>query len=321
MSISNNSNTALLGNLNSEYLNFKNEIMSSLNKDSSNSQLSLYIKFADRFFSYIPEFYVNEYNIEEFISLSQNAFNFFQKKHLEFPSVEINIIDGRSHIFILNKNMPFIVDSLMSLLQTHKLEQSLLFHPVIYCDRDLGGNLEHIEDEVDVNSGESLVLIVLDKNLDIELQTNLKSSILELLDTVKITCNSWDQILNKIDDLKSSIREIHSQNQGDIINFLDWLKTHHKIDSASQNSDNIDGQNEEIINFLDWLQNHNFTFLGMIEYDQVNNIQSLIGSRSSWREEDSQIDDIIKYSKQGVNAEKSLIFGTVNTLSKIHRNR
>lgn len=285
-----NTKTVLIGNINNEYLNFKDAIIKSLNEELKHS---LYLNFLDKFFACMPEDYVKEHKIDDFIHLSQNAFEFFKNSHLKFPSIEVNETKNGTNIFILNKNMPFIIDSILSLLYENNISVSLLFHPVIYSKRDENGVLNLIEnnsDESNSECSESLVVLEVDKKFDSESSESLKTAILKVLKTVSITCNSWDSILTKIDEFKNNI-DIQNDKQRELNDFLDWLK------------------------------NHNFTFFGLIEYDQNNKINLLIGSQDSWRHEDNQINDIIKYSREGISAEKALVFGAVNTLSSINRNR
>ncbi len=196
MSSLDNTKNVLQGNINSEYLNFKNRIIQSLNIHSNDH---LYSKFVDKFLSYIPEDYIYDYQVQDFITLSQKSFDFFKKEHLQFPNIEIESEKDRNTIFILNRNMPFIVDSITSLLQENNINYALILHPVLFCTRDNNGLLDTINDVGDDNDSESLVVIQINSALSHESQQDLRSKIIKLLDIIIITCNSFDPILQKIE--------------------------------------------------------------------------------------------------------------------------
>ena len=149
---------------------------------------------------------------------------------------------GISIVEIVNDDMPFLVDSTLSLLNERGFDIRLLLHPVLNLTRDAEGKLTGIEEKPSTAPGairESLIHIHLARVPDRDLE-KLSAELLHVLADVRTAVLDWRA-------MQARLKEAISAYQSDPPPI--------PVDELT-----------ESIAFLMWLADNHFTFLGMRQY-------------------------------------------------------
>ncbi|MEO0544902.1 MAG: NAD-glutamate dehydrogenase [Pseudomonadota bacterium] len=153
---------------------------------------------------------------------------------------------GDTIVATINKNMPFLFDSVMGEVNAASLVTKLVIHPVMEVHHD-GSNFE-IDDGIRRSVGAadgiatSVIVCVLGPASDEERRL-LKASIENTVAQVKLSVRDWQPMRARIDTAVEDLQAgVLPAKKADV---------------------------EEAIAFLNWLKENNFTFLGMREYDFV----------------------------------------------------
>ncbi len=144
-------------------------------------------------------------------------------------------------ITIVNDDMPFIIDSIVSELTSQSLSIDVLFHPILSVAR-AGDKLQSVQagKVADAPLVESYVYIQLEQMLTTDAARKLTSSLEQVLGDVRAATADWRKMISKVD-------AVTSFNEG-------YTRNHDKHDV------------HEAQEFLTYLKNNNFTFLGYREY-------------------------------------------------------
>lgn len=281
--------SALSGGFHCKIPTFKNDI---LKIEKAKNGDPLYIKFVEKFFSYVPFDYEGQESPKSFGSFAEESFAFFVKKRLGERKFSIKKDRKESSpflkIFILNEDKPFIVDSLNCLLTKKRLKASVLLHPVIYVERDGKGSLQKILDSG--REKESLVFIKIPGDFSKEAISDLEKSLNELLIQVEDTFFSWEGSLNKISSIVESIKKNESPDSHEALDFLEWLKK------------------------------DNFTFLGYSDFSIPGaNFSGKAGSEKIWKDNEEEIRKIIKFSLESPSDDRTILLGKLSGVSPVHR--
>lgn len=286
-----------LSKLNCKINDFSTEILDLV---SASSKGELYIKFVQRFLTYIPVDYRSKDKIQLFGDFTYEAYEFFLHKPKGVRKVEIlkNEFQNNPAITILisAENRPFIIDSLNSLLAKLALHPIFTFHPVITSVRDDKGTLIDIE-QTEKSTHESIVYVKVLGTFDDEALDEIKSEINNIIDLVDYTYNSWQSMLNKLIGITTDIvrhKEIYEQA-------------------------NLPA--EETLDFLNWLQKNNITFLGAADFDlKTKKLSGEEGVQDIWKDNLDEISTIIDFSKSAYYENKLAMLGKINKISPVHRN-
>lgn len=186
-------------------------------------QNKLFLEFVEKFYSHnSPHDFVN-YDVEEFYKLALENFNFCQEKPsktkvriIKNPHQDVN----QTIVDIINDDMPFLVDSSVSMLEEKGFDIQNIIHPIYHIKRDKKGALLDIKtnktDDKDYKK-ESIIQLHIKGFIDEEEQKNLISEITKLLQTVDIVVCDWKKIVKKTEEIKTNIKNTEYQE------FLDWL--------------------------------------------------------------------------------------------------
>ena len=184
----------------------------------------------------------------EIARLTVEAFDFLAVRPSGISKIRITPQDqqgengGRrltSVIEILNDNMPFLVDSVMSDLGEHDCEPLLVAHPVLGVERDGAGKLLGLRAETADVARESYIHIHVDR-LSESAAAALTDTIEHTLAEVRVCVSDWRPMLAKV---KETIAEF-------------------KANPPALPVEEI----AEAIQFLEFLAGDNFTFLGIRDY-------------------------------------------------------
>ena len=142
---------------------------------------------------------------------------------------------------IVNDDMPFIIDTISSEMNTHGFNIDVLFHPILSVKRD-GQKLTGVQPGrvADAALVESFVYIQLEQMLTTDACRKLEASLQSTLADVRAATNDWRKMLVKIDDVAQF--------------GAGFAKAYDKDDLK-------EGQD-----FLSYVKNNNFTLLGYREY-------------------------------------------------------
>ena len=156
-------------------------------------------------------------------------------------------------IEILQKDLPFLVDSLVAHLQRENYNIHRLFHPIIRTRRDDEGNLLSVHSLNDQGPDlllESVRQFQIDRIREREKRIALQKSIESVMKDIWTTVRDWRSMQSRVADAISEIDQ------------SEWVEPKNK---------------DEAIQFLDFLKADNFTFLGYREYGLEKDKDSAAG--------------------------------------------
>jgi glutamate dehydrogenase len=155
---------------------------------------------------------------------------------------------------ILNDDMPFLVDSVMSELSEQGLDIRLVAHPIVTVSRDGHGGLiafEGTEPPPPKSDAirESLIHIHVDRVDGPEAVAALKAGLERTLGDVRLVVADWRPMLKEVDATIHQLKHVPPP-----------------IPVAELS---------EAIEFMSWLRDNNFTFLGLRRYEVVGKGQRM----------------------------------------------
>lgn len=145
---------------------------------------------------------------------------------------------------IVNRDMPFLVDSVVAAVHQANLGVQLVVHPVVYAVRDQQGVLQLVSDNRATTPeavAESWIQVFCDNTTASMLQ-DLCTRIRGVLDDVAHAVTDWPSMRQKAYDVR------------------DQLVRSHTVTAA---------ETQEAQTFITWLDNDHFTFLGVRDYKLV----------------------------------------------------
>jgi glutamate dehydrogenase len=153
-------------------------------------------------------------------------------------------------IEIINDNMPFLVDSVMGELQESGLDIRLVLHPILWVKRDNEGHLAEFlgpekPDGRDDAIRESVILFHVERIESLSERDDLAKRLSHVLSQVRLSVKDWKNMRERLE--KTVLN--YKNNPPSI-----------PIDETA-----------EAIQFIEWMLEDNFTFLGMREYDFLDN--------------------------------------------------
>ena len=234
-----------------------------LELSQKNQQLSQHQHYA--FFSdFIQLFYQDNnnadfenYTTQQLFDFASSAFNFLTtKKNQDFairvynpqPECLFTIIE------VVNCDMSFLVDSIVSFLDKQSVKIKNIIHPVLYVCRK-NGDFINLNGQNSV--AESVIQLHIEKiSNENELQL-IQQNIAKILENVALVVNDW-------------------QSMKDLAN---------KALKQLNNAKNISSQNiEEYQDFINWLLADNFIFLGGAEFDiSYQNNQPMLSDLANFK--------------------------------------
>ncbi|GAA0801659.1 NAD-glutamate dehydrogenase [Spirilliplanes yamanashiensis] len=158
---------------------------------------------------------------------------------------------GHSTVRIVTDDMPFLVDSTVSLLTAHQLEVHLLVHPLIVVRREPLGALADVaadvepDDAIDGDIVESWILAEIDPVADPDARARLARELQRVLTDVRAAVEDWPKMRRRA------------------------LAVADELGAARGTADAPPVPDKDVtdtIELMRWLTADNFTFLGYREY-------------------------------------------------------
>jgi glutamate dehydrogenase len=297
---------------------FIDQIKSTIREKLSSTEAELVCQFVDQFFvsAFIDEF--EGRRISDVFGLVMSAWRFVQefkggeaKVEVFNPSLdEHNWQSSHTVLVILQKNMPFVVDSVRMTLSNRMVKIHSIQYSSLECKRLAGGKIESLKKLPSKKSskeisGEAFMFIELDRHSDPASQTSLLDAINLVMSDVSLMVNDYPKVLEKCNTINE---ELSSTS----------YKALAKDDIA------------EAKDFMCWLSDDRFTFLGSVDYDFTDSKQggsfkivknSALGLLNSQSEflGITDLSSLVETAKQKILSHQVFLFSKSSTHSTVHR--
>jgi glutamate dehydrogenase len=191
------------------------------------------------------------YSPDEIAAFAAQAYAFLAQRRPGAPKIRIYAPEGAgagqsrsvSVLEIVNDDMPFLVDSVMSELTARHVQVRLVVHPIFAVARDAAGHIETVSAEEPAGEGvrrESFIHVHIDRIQDVATQNTLIVGLEQVLADVSVAVQDWRPMLNRVADVIADM----------------------KVNPPPV----PEAERKEAVDFLEWLVAENFTFLGIREY-------------------------------------------------------
>jgi glutamate dehydrogenase len=191
------------------------------------------------------------YNGRDIAALAEAAWNSLAQRtagapKLHFAALPADASDSLRHtavLEIINDDMPFLLDSVMSELATHGVEVRLVVHPVFTVVRNKSGRLTSLGGRGGAAKGairESFIHIHLDNIAEQKQRAALVAALETVLADVRLGVQDWRAMTARIGEVTAEL----------------------KANPPPLPKEEID----EALAFLEWLADDHFTFLGLRSY-------------------------------------------------------
>lgn len=133
-------------------------------------------------------------------------------------------------IEIVLPDRPFILESVTMEINRYGLVNQLVLHPLYWVTRDKQGKLLNVSiTEQEGAQLESVVHIEINRQSNIEFITQLKNSLLGVLQDVRVVTEDWQPCLAKVQAEIKVLKEQNNPQLQESIDFLQWLKNNHFV--------------------------------------------------------------------------------------------
>jgi len=210
-------------------------------KDSKKNHTS-FSNFVEVFFaqSKISDF--ENYSVESLFDSAESCWQFLRTNRskgfnirIYNPKCQINDLEwNQTLVEIINSDMPFLVDSVVSFLDKHGVKINNLIHPVLEVTRDSKGDFVDLADKKKslspdfTVSNESAIQLHLEKISNESEIKVLQSEISKILSTVAIVVEDWQSMCDLVkkagEELIRAKTQISNENKfNEIKHFIDWI--------------------------------------------------------------------------------------------------
>jgi glutamate dehydrogenase len=233
--------------------NLINQIVEFSDKKNLNKENKNFDKFIQEFYRENKVTDFEDYSIESLFYYAKSAFSFLSELRVKKfniriynPTLATNNFESNNTLIEINSiDAPFLVDSIVALLDKQGIVINNIIHPVLNVNRQKGG--EFIEFDASKNyCHESLIQLHIDKIANILEINLLVENIAKIIDTILLVVDDFEKMKNLVDKSLSQIDHAKKflKNPQDISEYQDFLR---------------------------WISSGNFVFLGAKEFDIVNN--------------------------------------------------
>ncbi|GAB5387578.1 MAG: NAD-glutamate dehydrogenase [Alphaproteobacteria bacterium] len=144
---------------------------------------------------------------------------------------------GHTVVQIINDDMPFLVDSVVSEIDRHDLTVHLIIHPVLNIQRDQDGKCTHLHRDranghaPDGYYRESCMHIEIDQLTDPDALAELEAGLNRVLGDVRLIVDDWKPMLARVAESVEMVKDYTSftsgQEASEASTFLKWLHDNH----------------------------------------------------------------------------------------------
>ncbi|PZF90852.1 NAD-glutamate dehydrogenase [Micromonospora deserti] len=270
-----------------------------------------------RFWRFAPDEELIGFTAEEMLAAARAHRDLAQQRVPGELKLRIHEPDADQHhtvIEIVTDDMPFLVDSVTALLNSHHLDIHLLVHPLVVVRREPLGRLTEVSADVEPDDAiagdlvESWMRIEIDPIRDPEERDKLRRELQRVLTDVREAVEDWPKMRQRALSLADEL-------------------------AAARTSDNRPPVPEkditDSVELLRWLAHDHFTFLGYREYrlgetaDGGQALQAVLGTGLGILRQDSTearaLSSMTPEAHERVTEKRLLIITKANSRATVHR--
>ena len=272
-----------------------------------------------RFWRFAPDEELIGFTAEEMIEAARAHRDLAQQRvpgELKLRIHEPDVDQHHTVIEIVTDDMPFLVDSVTALLNTHHLDVHLLVHPLVVVRREPLGRLTEVAADVEPDDAiagdlvESWMRIEIDPVRDPAERENLRRELQRVLTDVREAVEDWPKMRQRALALADEL-------------------------AAARTSDNRPPVPEkditDSVELLRWLAHDHFTFLGYREYRLVDTdggdggqaLEAVLGTGLGILRSDSpearSLNSMTPEAHERVLEKRLLIITKANSRATVHR--
>ena len=227
---------------------FISQLAQKIREESPSQEAEQLILFSQKVFELFPTQELAQEPMSDISAFVRSLWAFFQKMDPGKPKIRIfnpvlkedNWDSSRTNIFILQRDMSFLVDSIAIELNRQSLGIQAVKSTVLNVSRDGKGKLKSFLTDKSQNR-EALIFFQIDRFSSVDTRDELQDELNSVLAIVEAVTDDYQSMLSTMDGI---------------------------IEEAQQNNPNFDEQKQqEFLTFLEWLRGGNFTFLGYTSFE------------------------------------------------------
>ena len=207
-------------------------------------------RFAHHFYRHVAPVDLQRESSENLVGAVLSMWGFAQRRPADEAVVRVFTPDPVSHgwdsphtvVEIVNDDMPFLVDSVTSLLTDLGIEVQIVIHPIVRVERDAEGKLQLWSisaEELPGGVAESFMSLQF-SSVEAERHDMLKAALVGVLADVRTTVEDYDATRDRVREVLEDLRD----------------------DPPPVKKEEV----SEAIALLRWMDHDHFTFLGYREY-------------------------------------------------------
>lgn len=270
-----------------------------------------------RFWRFAPDEELIGFTAEEMLAAAQAHRDLARQRVPGELKLRIHEPDADQHhtvIEIVTDDMPFLVDSVTALLNSHHLDVHLLVHPLVVVRREPLGRLTEVCADVEPDDAiagdlvESWMHIEIDPVRDVAERDTLRRELQRVLTDVREAVEDWPKMRQRALSLADEL-------------------------AAARTSDNRPPVPEkditDSVELLRWLAHDHFTFLGYREYrltraaDGGQALEAVLGTGLGILRQDSpearSLSSMTPEAHERVTEKRLLIITKANSRATVHR--
>ncbi len=200
-------------------------------------------QFTRAFYQKMPITELSQLSVEQAVTIAKDAYQFIAARKPNTLKMDSKLCEKTGTIIIrlLNDDMPFLVDSVISELGRHRIITKHIMHPILNLHRDAKGNYVSMKGSSKSKPvRESLICLELAAlPRDTSLKT-LETQLSHILRVVRKVVDDWESMMARAQET---------------IHILE-TETPKEADEVAEATD-----------FIRWLVDGNFIFFGAVDYD------------------------------------------------------
>lgn len=203
----------------------QNLIKKLLENSKKNKLEKEFIKFLEIFYSQNQERDFDSYSLNDLQNLAVNSYDFFCKKKSNSYKINFGKHDNFTIVNIVNIDRPFLVDSIVAMIEKNGFEIKNIIHPLYNVKRNKSGDLIEIdiEDKASVIT-ESVIQIHFKALISANDADLLNMKISALLDNIALVVDDWKKIIENVSKIKSEISNYKNKSKtNEVVSFIDWI--------------------------------------------------------------------------------------------------
>jgi glutamate dehydrogenase len=149
----------------------------------------------------------------------------------EFQAQVAELTRREAVLIAVNDDSPFLFDSLMAEMNAAGARVHALFHPIMFVARDVEGRRSESGTQIEAQTKESVIVLVLDPMIDAERRAALEEGARNVFHQVRLAVRDWrkmrSHLLESIAALKKNPPPVSADELAESIAFLEWLSADH----------------------------------------------------------------------------------------------